>query len=178
VCLACERVRQFGDRNKAAAMPIDPAMLAKSIGTLADLDGSLRWATASDQRAQTLEDNQEVFAAGPCMEAFTSDRPAAMRDATLERRWGGDHPGLCRGPDPLGSERPRRVGRWPDRDPGRLRERAAGLGRQRGDGPADLCRVVASLLRAAAEAQLKGALADQLQTAVDSRADQPQASER
>jgi hypothetical protein len=88
VCLACDRVRQFGDRNKAAAMPIDPAMLPKSIGTLADLDGSLRWATASDQRAQTLEDNQEVFAAGPCMEAFTSDRPAAMRDATLERRWG------------------------------------------------------------------------------------------
>jgi hypothetical protein len=35
--------------------------------------------------------------------------------------------------------------------------------------------VVASLLRAVAEAQLKGALADQLQTAVDSRADQPQA---
>jgi hypothetical protein len=99
----------------------DPAMLAKSIGTLADLDptrdlaatlqqavdaakilfdadaagimladldGQLRWATPSDQRAQTLEDNQEVFAAGPCMEAFTSGWPAAMHDATLERRWG------------------------------------------------------------------------------------------
>ena len=102
-------------------MPIDPSMLAKSIGTLADLDptkdlaatlqqavdavkqlfdadaagimladldGTLRWATASDQRAHILEDNQEVFAAGPCMEAFTSGRPAAMHDATLERRWG------------------------------------------------------------------------------------------
>jgi hypothetical protein len=101
-------------------MPIDPAMSAKSIGTLADLDptrdlaatlrqavdaakrlfeadaagimladldGSLRWTTASDQRAQTLADNQEVFAAGPCMAAFTSGRPAAMRDATMERRW-------------------------------------------------------------------------------------------
>ena len=52
---------------------------------LADLDGTLRWATASDQRAQTLEDNQEVFAAGPCMAAFTSGRPAAMHDAT----WSG-----------------------------------------------------------------------------------------
>jgi GAF domain-containing protein len=102
-------------------MPIDPSMLAKSIGTLTDLhpdqdlaatlhqavqaakqlfdadaagvmlvdiDGSLRWASASDERAQTLEDNQEVFAAGPCMEAFTSGRPAVMHDATMERRWG------------------------------------------------------------------------------------------
>jgi hypothetical protein len=71
-------------------MPIDPADLAKSIGTLTDLhpeqdlaatlqeavvvakqlgeadaagimlaymEGKLRWASASDQRAQTLEDN-------------------------------------------------------------------------------------------------------------------------
>ena len=29
---------------------------------LVDVDGSLRWASASDQRAQILEDNQEVFA--------------------------------------------------------------------------------------------------------------------
>jgi GAF domain-containing protein len=102
-------------------MPIDPSMLAKSIGTLTDLhpdqdlpatlqqavqaakslfdadaagvmlvdlDGRLRWASASDQRAQTLEDNQEVFAAGPCMQAYTSGRPAMMHDATMERRWG------------------------------------------------------------------------------------------
>jgi GAF domain-containing protein len=102
-------------------MPIDPSMLAKSIGTLTDLhpdqdlvatlhqavvaakqlfdadavgimlvdlDGRLRWASASDERAQSLEDNQEVFAAGPCMEAYTSGRPAMMHDATMERRWG------------------------------------------------------------------------------------------
>ena len=102
-------------------MPIDPAMLAKSIGTLTDLqpqqdlvvtlqqavlaakqlfdadaagvmlvdvDGSLRWASASDQRAQILEDNQEVFAAGSCAQAFTTGKPAVMHDATMERRWG------------------------------------------------------------------------------------------
>jgi GAF domain-containing protein len=102
-------------------MPIDPSMLAKSIGTLTDLhpdqdlpvtlqqavqaakqlfeadatgvmlvdiDGNLRWASASDQRALIVEDNQEVFAAGPCMEAFTSGRPAVMHDAKTERRWG------------------------------------------------------------------------------------------
>ena len=100
-------------------MPIDPSMLAKSIGTLTDLhpdqdlpatlqqavmaakqlfdadaagimltdaDGQLRWASASDQRAQALEDNQEVFAAGPCAEAFNTNRPAVMHDASLERR--------------------------------------------------------------------------------------------
>jgi GAF domain-containing protein len=102
-------------------MPIDPAMLAKSIGTLTDLhpdqdlpatlqqaviaakqlfdadaagvmlvdiDGQLRWASASDERGQTLEDNQEVFAAGPCMEAYNSGGPAVMHDATMEHRWG------------------------------------------------------------------------------------------
>jgi hypothetical protein len=92
-------------------MPIDPSMLAKSIGTLTDLDpqrdlaatlhqavvaarqlfdadaagvmlvdidGQLRWASASDERARSLEDNQEVFAAGPCREAYTSGRPAVI----------------------------------------------------------------------------------------------------
>jgi hypothetical protein len=96
-------------------MPIDPADLAKSIGTLtdlhpeqdlaatlqeavlaakqlfepdaagimlADMEGRLRWASASDQRAQTLEDNQELFAAGPCAEAFSTGKPAVMHDAT------------------------------------------------------------------------------------------------
>jgi hypothetical protein len=32
-----DRVRQFGDRSKGKAMPIEPSMLAKSIGTLTDL---------------------------------------------------------------------------------------------------------------------------------------------
>jgi hypothetical protein len=54
---------------------------------LADANGQLRRACASDQRAQTLEDNQEVFAAGPCAQAFATAKPAVMRDATLERRW-------------------------------------------------------------------------------------------
>jgi GAF domain-containing protein len=102
-------------------MPIDPALLAKSIAALADLDpqrdlastleqavvavkqlfavdaagvmladadGRLRWASASDPLAQTLEDNQEVFAAGPCLQAFASGRPVVMHDATLDPRWG------------------------------------------------------------------------------------------
>ena len=102
-------------------MPIDPALLAKSIAALSDLDperdlaatldqavvaakqlfmvdaagimladadGRLRWASASDPLAQTLEDNQETFAAGPCLQAFASGQSAVMHDATLEPRWG------------------------------------------------------------------------------------------
>jgi GAF domain-containing protein len=183
-------------------MPIDPSMLAKSIGTLTnlqpdqdlpvtlqqavqaakqlfdadaagvmlvDLDGTLRWASASDQRAQTLEDNQEVFAAGPCMKAFTSGRPAVMHDATMERRWGeialvfvevqirsGLSVPVDLGGGPIGTldvyvAEPRG---WDDSEVTALQAYAG---------------VVASLLSVAAKAQLKGALADQLQVALDSR---------
>jgi putative methionine-R-sulfoxide reductase with GAF domain len=55
---------------------------------LGDADGRLRWASASDPVAQTLEDNQESFAAGPCLQAFASGQPAVIDDATLEPRWG------------------------------------------------------------------------------------------
>jgi len=55
---------------------------------LADGDGRLRWASASDPVAQALEGNQEIFAAGPCLQAFASGRPASIDDATVEPRWG------------------------------------------------------------------------------------------
>ena len=183
-------------------MPIDPADLAKSIGTLtdlhpeqdlaatlqeavlaakqlfeadatgimlADMEGRLRWASASDQRAQTLEDNQELFAAGPCAEAFSTGKPAVMHDATTERRWGeitltfGEvhiRSGLSvpveLGGGPIGTldvyaADPRG---WDDTEVTALRAYAG---------------VVASLLGAGARAELTGALADQLQTALDSR---------
>jgi hypothetical protein len=61
------------------------------------------------------------------------------------------------------------LGGGPDRDLGRVRGRPAGLGPERGQRPADLCRVVASLLEAAAKAELTGTLAQQLQVALDSR---------
>jgi putative methionine-R-sulfoxide reductase with GAF domain len=55
---------------------------------LADADGRLRWASASDPVAQILEDNQESLAAGPCLQAFASGQPTVIDDATLEPRWG------------------------------------------------------------------------------------------
>ena len=67
---------------------------------LADADGQLRWASGSDQRAQTLEDNQEIFAAGSCVGVHHGQAGGyARRDpgASLGR----DRPHLCRGPDPL-----------------------------------------------------------------------------
>jgi GAF domain-containing protein len=183
-------------------MPIDPSMLAKSIGTLTDLhpdqdltatlqhavqaakqlfdadaagvmlvdiDGALRWASASDERAQIVEDNQEVFAAGPCMEAFTSGRPAVMQDATLERRWGeialtfvevrirsGLSVPVDLGGGPIGTldvyeTDPRS---WDQSEVAALQAYAG---------------VVASLLGAAAKAEVRGAVAEQLQTALASR---------
>ena len=171
-------------------MPIDPGMLAKSIGALTDLDpvadlaatlqqavqaakqlvdadaagimlvdvdASLRWASASDQRAEVLEDNQEAFAAGPCMQAFVSGRPAVMHDATVEVqiRSGLSVP-VELGGGPIGTldvyaAEPRG---WDHSEVGALQAYAG---------------VVASLLGAAATAHLKGVLAEQLQAALHSR---------
>jgi GAF domain-containing protein len=183
-------------------MPIEPAMLAKSIGTLtvldptkdlgatlqqavlaakqlfgaqaagimlADANGQLRWASASDQRAQTLEDNQEIFAAGPCAQAYTTGKPAVMRDATLERRWGeialtfvevqirsGLSVPVELGGGPVGTLDVYAVDPrdWDDSEVSALWAYAG---------------VVASLLWAAANAEVNGALVEQLQTALDSR---------
>jgi GAF domain-containing protein len=183
-------------------MPIDPADLAKSIGTLTDLhpqrdltktlqdavvaakqlfdtdaagvmladaDGQLRWASASDQLAQAIEDNQEIFGQGPCMDAYANARPAAMGDSRREPHWGeitlvladlqvraGLSVPVELGGGPIGTldiyaTTPRA---WDETEVSALQAYAG---------------VVASLLAAAARAELKGALADQLQVALDSR---------
>jgi GAF domain-containing protein len=183
-------------------MPIDPATLAKSIGTLTDLqpqqdlvvtlqqavlaakqlfdadaagvmlvdvDGSLRWASASDPRAQTLEDNQEIFAAGPCMRAYATGKPAVMHDATLERRWGEIALTFVEVQIRSGLSVPVELGGGPI---GTLDVYAVD---PRGWDPSEVAAlqayaaVVGTLLAAAAKAELSGALADQLQTALDSR---------
>jgi GAF domain-containing protein len=188
--------------SKGTPMPIDPADLAKSIGTLtdlhpeqdlaatlqeavlaakqlfdadaagimlADMEGKLRWASASDQRAQTLEDNQELFAAGPCAEAFSTGKPAVMHDATTERRWGEIALTFVEVQIRSGLSVPVELGGgaigtldvyaadprgWDDTEVTALQAYAG---------------VVASLLGAGARAELTGALADQLQVALDSR---------
>jgi hypothetical protein len=55
---------------------------------LADERGDLRWATASDQQTQIVEEGQERLGQGPCVNAFAEHAPMAMRDATKEPHWG------------------------------------------------------------------------------------------
>jgi GAF domain-containing protein len=55
---------------------------------LADERGQLRWATASDQQTQTIEEGQERLGEGPCVNAFAEHAPMVMRDAAKEPHWG------------------------------------------------------------------------------------------
>src|ERR671921_1764377 len=61
---------------------------------LVDADGQLRWASASDQTAQALEDGQERLAQGPCAVAFSQRLPAAIRNIHTEPDWQGVAQGL------------------------------------------------------------------------------------
>jgi GAF domain-containing protein len=55
---------------------------------LADERGQLRWATASDQPTQVIEEGEERLGQGPCVNAFAEHAPMAMRDAAKEPHWG------------------------------------------------------------------------------------------
>jgi hypothetical protein len=183
-------------------MPIDPAMLAKSIATLTDLDpeldlattleqavvaakqlfavdaagimladadGRLRWASASDPLAQTLEDNQETFAAGPCLQAFASGRPAVICDATLEPHWGEITLAFVELQIRSGLSVPVELGGGPI---GTLDVYAAAPGGWDATEVSALqtyAGLVATLLGTAAKAERSGRLATQLQVALDSR---------
>ena len=181
-------------------MPIDPALLTRSIAALtdrdperdlastleqavlaakqlfmvdaagimlADNDGTLRSASASDQRAQALEDSQERFAAGPCAQAFSTGRPVVMRDATLEPRWGEVRHAFAEARIRSGLSVPVRLdagpigtldvyavapGGWDETEVSALQAYAG---------------VVATLVGAAARATVKGRLAEQLHVALD-----------
>ena len=183
-------------------MPINPAELAASIGTLYTLDldrglpatlqqvvdaamvlvgadgaglmlvdteGRLRWASASNQLAQTAEDQQERAAQGPCMAAFIQRTPMSVADT----RQGPDSYGMRSVLDmtevraalsvpveleggPIGtldiySTKPRD---WDNSEVSALQAYAG---------------VVASLLGAAVAANIKGRLAEQLQVALEHR---------
>jgi len=137
---------------------------------LADNDGTLRSASASDQRAQALEDSQERFAAGPCAQAFSTGRPVVMRDATLEPCWGEVGHAFAEARIRSGLSVPVRLGAgligtldvyavapggWDETEVNALQAYAG---------------VVATLVGAAARATVKGRLAEQLHVALDSSA--------
>jgi GAF domain-containing protein len=136
---------------------------------LVDADGELRWASASDQTAQSLEDGQERLAQGPCAVAFSQRLPTAIRDIRTDPEWAeftqvllGE--GICAalsvpveldggviGTLDIYATEAR------DWDPSEVAALQAYAG------------LVASLLSAAATAQVKGRLADQLQAALEHR---------
>jgi putative methionine-R-sulfoxide reductase with GAF domain len=183
-------------------MPIDLAMLAKSIAALTDLDpdldlaatleqavvaakelfavdavgimladadGKLRWASASDPLAQTLEDNQEAFAAGPCAEAFVTGRPAVIHDAALEPRWGEITLAFVELQVRSGLSVPVELGGGPI---GTLDVYAAAPGGWDATEVSALqtyAGLVATLLGTAAKAQAKGRLAEQLKVVLAAR---------
>ena len=136
---------------------------------LVDQEGQLRWASASDQTAQTLEDRQERLAQGPCAVAFSQRLPAAIRDLRTEPDWQEFtqvlvSEGICAalsvpveldggviGTLDIYARQPR------DWDPSEVAALQAYAG------------LMASLLMAAVTAQVKGRLADQLQAALEHR---------
>jgi GAF domain-containing protein len=136
---------------------------------LVDAEGQLRWASASDQTAQNVEDGQERLAQGPCAVAFSQRLPAAIRNIQTEPGWAeftqvlvGE--GICAalsvpveldggviGTLDIYAAEPR------DWDPSEVAALQAYAG------------LMASLLSAAVTAQAKGRLADQLEAALEHR---------
>jgi hypothetical protein len=129
----------------------------------------LTWASASDAHAERAEAVQAELGAGPCMVAWQQRSPVAVRDVEADPRWSEVAPALVAAllraalsvPVELAGGR---SGPW----------RCMRLGR--GTGTIVRWRpwgayagVVASLLRAAATATAKGALAEQLQWALQHR---------
>jgi GAF domain-containing protein len=135
---------------------------------LVDQNGQLRWASASDQTAQALEDGQERLAQGPCLAAFSTRAPAVIRDISTEPDWGelaqvllgeGIYAALSVPVEldgsPIGTLDIYSSDPW-DWDDSELAAQA-------------YAGVVASLLAAAVTVQAKGRLANQLQAALEHR---------
>jgi len=136
---------------------------------LADTEGRLRWASASNQLAQNAEDHQEREAQGPCMAAFVQRTAMSVADV----RQGPDSYGMRSvlaksdvlaavsvpveleggpiGTLDLYSTKPRE---WDNSEVSALQAYAA---------------IVASLLGAAVAAHTTGRLAQQLQAALEHR---------
>jgi len=184
-------------------MPIDPALLTRSIAALtdrdperdlastleqavlaakqlfmvdaagimlADNDGALRSASASDQRAQALEDSQERFAAGPCAQAFSTGRPVVMCDATLEPRWGEVRHAFAEARIRSGLSVPVRLGAGPIGTLDVYAVAPGGWDETEVSALQAYAGVVATLVGAAARATVEGRLAEQLHVALDSSA--------
>ena len=133
---------------------------------LADASGELRWASATDQQSQLVEEDQERLGMGPCRAAFSQRMAVTVRNAGTEPdpdgsrmvlRTAGFQAGMSVPVElhggPIGSldlysAQPRD---WNDSEVSALQAYAG---------------IVANLLGSAAAAHFKGRLADQLQAAL------------
>jgi GAF domain-containing protein len=128
---------------------------------LVDAEGQLRWASASDQTAQNVEDGQERLAQGPCAVAFSQRLPAAIRNIKLEPDWQEFTQVL------LGEGVCAALSVPVELDGGVIGTLNIYAGRPRDWDPSEVAALqayaglVASLLSAATTAQVKGRLADQ-----------------
>jgi GAF domain-containing protein len=136
---------------------------------LGDAEGRLRWASASDPLAQTLEDNQEIFAAGPCRQAFTSGQPAVISDATLEPRWGEITLALVELQIRSALSVPVQLGGGPIGTLDVYASAPGGWDATEVSALQTYAGLVATLLGTAAKAQRSGRLATQLQVALEAR---------
>jgi GAF domain-containing protein len=136
---------------------------------LVDANGQLRWASATDQTAQNVEDGQERLAQGPCAVAFSQRLPAAIANIHTEADWQDFAQVLIGEGISAALSVPVELDGGPigtldlyaahphDWDTGEVAALQAYAG------------LVASLLSAAVTARVKGRLADQLQAALEHR---------
>jgi len=136
---------------------------------LVDADGQLRWASASDQTSQNLEDGQERLAQGPCAVAFSQRLPAAIRNIHTEPDWQDFTRVLLAEGISAALSVPVEL------DGGVIGTLDIYAGEPRDWDPSEVAAIqayaglVASLLSAAVMAGVKGRLADQLQAALEHR---------
>jgi GAF domain-containing protein len=136
---------------------------------LADERGVLRWATASDQQIQIIEEGEERLGEGPCINAFVEHAPMVMRDAAKEPHWGRITDVVTGQEMRAGLSVPVQLEGGPigtldlysaaPRDWDQTEISAAQV----------YAALAATLLSQAVGAQVKGRLAEQLQTAFDHR---------
>jgi GAF domain-containing protein len=132
-------------------------------------DGTLRYTAASDEPGRMLESLQEQFGEGPCVDAFLDDAPVLADDLTADPRWPSVGPlaaghgvravlgvpvDLRDGPVGTLNVYAARPHRWDQADVAAIQA---------------YTRVIASLLRTAVRAHVRGKAADQLQHALDHR---------
>ena len=136
---------------------------------LADEQGQLRWVSATDQNSQLAEDNQELLGQGPCMVAFSQRVPAMIRDARAEPDWGDISLLLSDVEIRAAASAPIELAGGPIGTLDIYAAEPRDWNQSEISALQAYAGVVASLLGSAAQAQVKGRLAEQLQVALTTR---------